>query len=352
MKKIKSILALATVFIMTMAGCSGGGSNDSASTDTTAPSQQNESSESVDSNESSDSNKTAKSIGIIQLMDHEALNSARQGFLDYLAENGYKDGENEIIIDYKNAQNDQSNLKAISQQFVNNKVDLILAIATPAAQSVAAETTEIPIVVTAVTDLVDAKLVKSNEKPDTNITGTNDMNPIKEQIQLAKQLVPDMKTLGIMYNSGESNSTLQANMAKEEATSMGIEVIEKTVANQNDVQQVTQSMVGKVDAIYLPTDNVFASSMPIVADITNTNNIPTICGEANMVKAGGLATIGIDYYKLGQQTGQMAVRILNGEDTPQNMPVESLKDMTYTINKETAEQLGIDIPDELKQYLE
>lgn len=358
--KFKNILALAAVCIMGLSGCSSNSnngqttSNETTTAAATESSSSNETSGSTEasSQASNDTNSSGmKKIGVIQSVEHPALDSAYKGFIYALEENGYVADET-IEIDYQNAQDDQSNLKTISQRFVNNKVDLICAISTQSAQSVAAETSEIPIVVTAVTDLVDAKLVESNEKPNTNVTGTTDMNPIKEQIDLLKQLVPDVKTIGILYTSKESNSELQANIAKEAAENIGLAVEVKTVASSNDVQQVTQSIINKVDAIYIPTDNVFASSMPIVAEIANSNKVPVICGEANMVKSGGLATLGIDYYKLGRQTGDMAARILNGESKPQDMPVESLKDMEYTINKEAVDALGITIPEDLQQYVE
>jgi len=326
MRKTKNVFALLLTLTigMSLAGCSG-------ATETTV---------------------TAKkvNIGILQLVEHVALDSANTGFKDALKAGGYIEGEN-LTIDFQNAQADQSNLKTMSQRFVNNKVDLILAIATPAAQSVAAETETIPILVTAVTDLVDAKLVESNEKPNTNVTGTTDMNPIKEQIDLLVKLVPNAKKIGVLYTSSEDNSILQAGIAKQAIEALGLEYVEKTVTTSNDVQQVTQSLVGKVDAIYIPTDNILASAMPIVSDVTNTAKIPVICGEPNMVTAGGLATIGIDYYKLGYQTGEMAIRVLKGESKPADMPVESLKDMEYSINKATAEALGITIPKDLKQYV-
>lgn len=289
-------------------------------------------------------------IGVLQLMEHNALDSAYQGFKQALIDNGYVDGEN-ITIDFQNAQGDQSNLKTMSQRFVNNKVDLVLAIATPSAESIAAETKDIPILVTAVTDLVEVGLVESNEKPNTNVSGTNDMNPIKEQIDLLKELAPNAQTIGLLYSSNEDNSILQANLAKQAIENLGLKWEEKTVTNSNDVQQVTQSLVGKVDAIYIPTDNIFASSMPIVADVANAAKVPVICGESNMVNAGGLATLGIDYYKLGYQTGEMAVRVLRDGAKVSEMPVESLKEMDYTINKETAEKLGITIPENLQQYV-
>lgn len=289
-------------------------------------------------------------IGIVQYVEHPALDAAREGFVKALADNGFVDGQN-ITIDVQNAQADQSNLNTISQRFVNNKEDLILAIATPSAQAIASETTEIPVLGTAITDYVAAKLVNSNEAPGGNISGTTDMNPVKEQIDLLQKLVPDVKNVGLLYTSSEDNSVLQAGLVKDACTALGFNVIEATVTSSNDVQQVTQSLVGKVDAIYIPTDNVIASSMPIVADITIEAKIPTICGEENMVLSGGLATIGIDYSKLGYQTGEMAVKILNGEGDISRMPIESQKDYAYKINGGFAEAIGLTIPAGLAEYV-
>ncbi len=284
-------------------------------------------------------------IGVLQLMEHDALDNARNGFVDALAEGGYVDGE-KIVIDVQNAQGDQSNLKTMSQKFVNDKEDLILAIATPAAQSVAAETQEIPILATAITDYPEAGLVSSNEEPNVNLSGTSDRTPVKEQFALLKQILPDVKKVGIMYNSSEANSEIQARSAIEACEELGLTYQEGTVTNVNDIQQVVQSIVGDVDALYIPTDNTFASAIPLVASITDVEKVPVICGENGMVKGGGLATVGIDYYKLGQQTGKMAIRVLEGEDISK-MPVEFPDTTEVCINLDTAEKIGITIPQEI-----
>jgi len=285
-------------------------------------------------------------IGIVQYVEHPALDAAREGFVEALAENGYVDGEN-ITIDVQNAQADQSNLKSIAQRFVNDKVDLILAIATPAAQAMASETTEIPILGTAITDYEVAKLVDSNEAPGGNVSGTTDMNPVKEQIDLLKKLVPDVENVGLLYTSSEDNSVMQAGMMKDACEKLGLTVKEATVTSSNDVQQVTQSLVGKVDAIYIPTDNVCASAMPVISQITTEAKIPVICGEANMVLGGGLATLGINYSKLGYQTGEMAVKVFKGEAETASMPIESQTDYDFTINGDIAKDIGMTVPDDL-----
>jgi len=272
------------------------------------------------------------SIGIIQIVEHPALDAARDGFIDALKDAGYEDGKN-VSLDIQNAQGDTNNLSTISDRFVSNKVDLVLAIATPSAQSIAGKTTEIPILGTAMTDYVAAGLVASNEEPGGNISGTTDMNPVKEQIELLVKLVPDAKTVGTMYNSSEINSVIQAEMAKEAAEALALEYTEVTVSTSNDVQQAAQALVQKCDAIYLPTDNIMASSMPLIHDIAVTSKTPVICG--------GLATLGINYYNLGYLTGQMAVEVMEGEAETATMPIGSLKEFDYVINGAVAQEIGL-----------
>ena len=285
-------------------------------------------------------------VGIVQLVEHNALDAANKGFIDGLKERGYEEGKN-LSIDRQNAQADQSNLQNISQRFVSAKMDLICAIATPAAQTVANATKDIPIVGTAITDYVGAKLVASNEAPKGNVTGTSDMNPVKEQIDLMMKLCPNAKTIGTIYCSSEVNSEVQVKAMKEYAESKGLKVEVATISTVNDIQQAAQSLVGQVDVFYEPTDNIIASAMPTLAAITDPAKKPIICGEPNMVKAGGFATYGIDYYKLGVQTGYMAADILDGKSKPATMPIEMAKDLKITINKKSAVALGITIPEDV-----
>ncbi|MDF2905685.1 MAG: hypothetical protein K0R34_1006 [Herbinix sp.] len=288
-------------------------------------------------------------IGVNQYVTHAALDASYQGFVDALAEAGYIDGEN-IKIDLQNAQGDQATASTIATKLVNDNNDLILAIATPSAQAVANATKDIPILITAVTDPAGSGLVASNEAPGGNVSGTSDLTPIKNQIELLTKLVPNAKNIAILYCSSESNSKIQAEIAVEAATEVGLTTVDATVSNSNEIQQVVQSLVGKVDAIYAPTDNIIASGMPTVALVANDNGIPVICGESGMVEAGGLATNGIDYYKLGWLTGEQAVKIIKGEAKTETMPIEYLPDDQYTIdiNDEVATKLGITIPADLQ----
>ncbi|NMA68062.1 MAG: ABC transporter substrate-binding protein, partial [Desulfitobacterium sp.] len=284
-------------------------------------------------------------IGIIQIVEHPALDAAREGFLDALKENGYEVDKN-LDLQYQSAQGDQTLLNSIANQYASSDLDLILAIATPSAQAMAAQTEDIPILVTAVTDLVVAGLVESNENPGTNVSGTSDMNPVKDQLELLKKLFPDVKTVGIIYNAAEINSEIQVNVAKEAAPELGLEIVEKSVATSADVLQAAQSLVGSVEAIYVPTDNMVVSAAQSVVQVANENKIPLIAGESSVVEKGGLATVGIIYYDLGKQTGEMAIRVLEGEDISQ-MPVERQERFDTIINKDTVELLGITIPEDL-----
>ena len=294
--------------------------------------------------------KKAKSsvvkIGIVQLVEHPALDKNYQGFVDGLKEAGYIDGQN-IKIDYQNAQGEQANCVTIAQKFVNDRDNLIFAIATPAAQAVANLTKKIPILVSSVTDPASARLVKSNEKPNTNVTGTSDLTPCAAQIDLIKKLVPNAKTVGIMYCSSEQNSVFQAKLAEAQCKKVGLEYKEATVSNSNEIQQVTQSLVGKVDVIYIPTDNMLAAGMATVSKVATDNKIPTIVGEDGMVQSGGLATYGIDYYELGKQTAKMAVDVLQGKKAPKDMPIQYLEKCEFSYNKDTLAKLGMTLPADL-----
>lgn len=285
-------------------------------------------------------------IGVIQLVEHPALDSSYKGFVDGLAEAGFVDGKN-IVIDYQNAQGEQANCVTIANKLVNDKDDLILAIATPAAQAVANLTTEIPILVTAVTDPQSANLVKSNEKPDTNVSGTSDLTPVSAQISLLKKIVPNAKTVGLMYCSSEQNSVFQIEIAKKACAENGLEFIEGSVSNSNEIQQVTQSLVGKVDAIYIPTDNMLAAGMATVAMVANEAKLPVVVGEGGMVASGGLCTYGINYYELGKQTATQAVDILKNGANPKDMPIQYLEKCDFTKNENTEKALGITLPDNL-----
>ncbi|MGF2090755.1 ABC transporter substrate binding protein [Enterococcus casseliflavus] len=294
-----------------------------------------------ESSNTSEENDGTKTVGVLQLVEHGSLNAAYEGFKEGLAEAGYTEGEN-LTIEYQNAQNSQDNLKSMSERLVNASPDLLLGIATPAAVSLANETTDTPIVVTAVTDLVGAKLADSNEEPGRNITGTSDMVPIEQQINLLLSIVPDAKTIGIMYNAGEANSKIQADLAEEALKAAGVDVKVLTANTTNDVQQVTTSLAKDVDGIYVPTDNTFASAAAIVGEVAKETKTPIVAGSVEQVDDGALATYGIDYKSLGIQTGKLAAKILDGDAEPSTTPVETADNLELVVNEEMAAALGID----------
>ena len=283
--------------------------------------------------------KTYK-IGVLQFVQHNALDLSNEGFVEALDESGIQ-----YEIDQQNAAGETATCTTIAQKFVNDGDDLIFAIATPAAQAASAETADIPIVLTAVTDPADSGLVEDNEKPGANVTGSSDLTPVAEQIKLLKQLLPDAKKVGVLYCSAESNSEIQAQLAHTACEAEGLEAVDYTVSTSNDIQTVVESMVGNVDAIYAPTDNVIAAGMPTVSMIASENKLPVICGEQGMVDNGGLATYSIDYKELGKLAGQMAVEILTEGKNPAEMPIEyyPTDKLQLVINDEAAEQLGIDV---------
>ncbi|CAM3165867.1 putative ABC transport system substrate-binding protein [Lactobacillus bombicola] len=281
-----------------------------------------------------------KHVGVLQVVQHPSLDKAYKGFKKGLKEGGYIEGKN-LKIDYQNAQNSQDNLKSMSEKLINEKSDLILGIATPAAQSIANATEDIPTVVTAVTDLKAAKLVNSNSKPGRNVTGTTDMVSIDKQIELLLSIVPKAKTIGVMYNAGESNSKIQADLAIAALKKAGVKVLVKTANTTNDVQQVTETLANKVQGIYVPTDNTFASAASIIGKVVKEKKIPLVAGSTDQIKQGGLASIGIDYEELGKQTGKMAAKILDGKAKPSDMPVEKANQLNLVVNKEMAKALGI-----------
>jgi putative ABC transport system substrate-binding protein len=289
-----------------------------------------------------------QTVGVIQLVEHSALDAANRGIVDQMKARGM-----DVKFDQQNAQADQSNLHNIAQRFVTQKYPLIFAIATPAAQSVANATSKTPIVATAVTDFAVARLVKTNELPGTNVTGSSDMNPVAAQLDLLLKFVPNAKTIGTIYNSSEINSQFQIDILKKAvARKSGLKLIEVTISNVNDVQQAAQSLIGKIDALYLPTDNVIASAVPVLTRITNRARLPIIAGEEGMIRAGALATLGVDYYELGKIAGNMGADILEGKARPETMPIRFQKTFKAKINSDTVKRIRIKVPEDVAKTAE
>lgn len=283
-------------------------------------------------------------VGIVQLMEHPSLNTIRESFLEEMKALGYS--EDDITFDYQEGQGEQTNLNSICQKFAGDKKDLIVAIATQSAQAAAASSKEIPVLFSAVTDPVAAKLLSDPEHPDKNSTGTSDAIPVDQVFQLAGKLTPNAKTFGLLYNSSEVNSVSVINEVKAYCSAHGIQVVEATVTNTSEVAQAVQSLIGRVDAIYSPIDNTVASAMPTVTQLTREAKLPVYTGADSMVADGGLATVGIDYTVLGKQTARMADKLLKGTPVSE-IPVEILDNFAVVINQTTADALGITIPDEL-----
>lgn len=297
----------------------------------------------ADKTQTSSQNKEI-TIGVMQPVDHIALNNARDGFVDRM-----KELDPNVKFSMQNAQGDPSNLQTIAQRFVNDKVNMILAIGTGSAQIAASETQQIPIMGTAITDYVEAKLVDSNQAPGKNVSGTSDMSPIADQMKLIQQLFPEAKTVGLMYSMSEPNSMVQAKIVKEELAKVGLEVREATVNSMSDVQTAAQSLVGKVDVIYVPTDNTMASSIAALIGVTEPNGIPVISGEGGPVELGCTATIGLDYYELGKQTADMAYQVLFKSADISKMPIEVSKNYNLIYNPASFEKLKLVMPEELKE---
>lgn len=273
-------------------------------------------------------------IGVSQIIEHPALDAAREGFIKVIKESEFKD---KVEFDIKSAQGDMSIAQNISAEFVSSKVDMILAIATPTAQAALNSTKDIPILITAVTDPKSAGLISDN------VTGTSDATPIDKQFELIKEIVPSAKIIGIVYNLSEQNSELQVKLAKETAIKYGFRIETVGVTNVTEVSQALDALLEKVDVLYTPADNLVASSMPLIAEKTLNKKIPVIAAEKAHVESGALATEGIDYYKLGEQTGKQALEVLRGAK-PNSIAITTLKNTELIINVTTAEKLNITLP--------
>ena len=297
-----SLAAVAAIAALGLSACSGGDSNGGGS-----------------------NGGEKKKVDIVQFVKHPSLDAANEGFKKGLKDNG---------IDAE-----------IGSQISTGKSDLILAIATPSAQVLSQAVKDRPILFTAVTDPVDAKLVDSLEKPGKNVTGTSDANPVEEQLELLKQINPDAKKIGIVYSSAEQNSKVQVEWAKEAATKLGMTVEAKAISASSEVSQAATSL--NVDAFYVPTDNMVVASLESLLKVAENKKVPTIAAEGDSVKRGATATVGINYMKLGEQTGAMAAKILKGEAKPEEMAVETQSEYDVYVNETAAKKAGIELPKDL-----
>jgi putative ABC transport system substrate-binding protein len=289
-------------------------------------------------------------IGIMQIVDHPALNATRDGVRDVLQEvYGYVPDQ-DIIYDMQSAQGDVATANTIARKFVSDQVDVIVSIATPTSQAAANATKEIPIVFSAVTDPVSAGLVKDLNKPGGNVTGVSDMTPVDRQVEMLKYVFPDAKNLGTVYNAGEVNSVVTNDLAKVACEKYGMSLIEATVSTSADVAIATQSLVGKVDAIYVSTDNTVVSALETVIKVCQGKKIPLILADPTTLEKGATMALGFDYYLHGRQTGDMVARILKGEK-PSDIPVEFANKLVLMVNSKNLEILGVQA-DDFKALLE
>ncbi len=314
-------------------------SEEAASEDTAAAEESTE--EAADDTAKAEAGKTFH-VGVIQLVEHPALDAATKGFEEGLEAALSADGYS-VEFDYQNAQGEQANCATIATKFVNDNDDLIMANATPALQAVAAATGDIPIVGTSITDYKSAGVIKDNNEPGTNVTGASDLAPVDEQIKLLQKVAPDTKQVAILYCSSEANSKFQVELAEAALDAAGIAYKEFTVADSNELQSVVSNAVSSCDAFYIPTDNTIADNMSIVKNATLPEKIPVICGEENMCKNGGLATLSISYYDLGVAAGKQAYEILVNGSNPATMPITFVSEgITSEYNPEVAKAIEWD----------
>ena len=328
----KRVLAgiLSLAMMVSLAGCGGTESKEASSTDAAA--------------------EKSYTIGISQFAEHGSLDNCREGFLEGLKEAGIEEGKN-LTVEVKNADADMGTASQIAQNFVSDEeVDLICAIATPSAQSAysAAEETKIPVVYTAVTNPIAAELATDDKKPVGNVTGTSDVLPVEAQLKMIREILPDAKTIGILYTTSEANSVYTIEEYEKLAGDYGFTIEKKGINTTADISIATEDLLGKVDCMTNLTDNTVVSSLPTILDMANEKKIPVFGSEIEQVKIGCLAAEGIDYINLGKQTGQMAAKILKGEAKAADMEFEAIEENSLYVNEKVAENLGITVPDTMK----
>lgn len=286
-------------------------------------------------------------IGITQIVEHPALDSIRQGIVDQLAKEGFEDGKT-IQLDYANAQGDINNVTTIAQQMTADKKDMIIPITTQSTQAVLKQANGIPIVFAGVTDPVAAKIVPALDKPGEHITGMVDVAPMDKEVDLITKFIPNVKKIGIIYNTGEINAGVQVKMIEEAAKAKNIIVEKAGISSSNEMKDGAESIVHKVDAILVPKDNMVVSSFEALLQVAQTAKVPIFASDSDTVKRGAVATYGIDYYKTGQQTGKIAVRVLKGEK-PSAIPVQVAQDVELVINNKSVAAFNLEIPASIKQ---
>ena len=327
MKKKVLAVILGAVMTMSLAACGSTGSSDASA---------------------SNNEEQSYTIGISQFAEHGSLDNCREGFIEGLKEEGIEEGKN-LTVDIKNAAADQGTAKQISDTFVSDKVDLVCAIATPSAQAAynSAMNSDIPVVYTAVTDPVAAKLANEDGSSVGNVTGTIDELPIKAQLEMIREMLPDAKNIGILYTTSEANSVSALAKYKELAGDYGFTIVDKGISQTADISLATDELLTEVDCLTNLTDNTVVASLATILDKANEKNIPVFGSEIEQVKIGCLAAEGLDYVALGKQTGKMAAQILKGEKEAADMNYETITEPGFYVNNKVAENLGVEVPEDL-----
>lgn len=325
----KKTIAIMMTAAMVMAMAAGCGSKESSSSD-------------------GDNKEASYKIGIQQFAEHGSLDNCREGFLEGLEEEGIKEGDN-LKVEVKNAMADTATNAQIADSFVSDNMDLICAIATPSAQSAynAAMDKDIPVVYTAVTDPVAAELADKDGNPVGNVTGTSDTLPVEEQLKMIREMMPDAKTIGILYTTSEANSVSAIATYESLVDKYGFTLETKGISQTSEIALATDDLLTKVDCITNLTDNTVVASLPTILEKANEKSIPVFGSEIEQVKIGCLAAEGIDYIQLGKQTGKIAAQILKGEKKASEIPYEIISEPGFYVNTKVAENLGIEVPSDL-----
>jgi putative tryptophan/tyrosine transport system substrate-binding protein len=283
-------------------------------------------------------------VAVTQIVEHPSLDAVRDGLQASLAEAGYVEGKS-LRWEWQSAQGNPATAAQIASKYAGANPDVIVAIATPSAQAVASAAKNTPIIFSAVTDPVGAKLVASTDKPGGNVSGVSDLSPIDQQLALIREILPEAKTLGILYSAGEDNSVSLVKLVKEQAPEKGFtQVKEATVSASSEVAGAARSLIGSVDAIYVPTDNTVVSALESVVQVGQDNDVPVFSGDTDSVKRGAIAGISFNYQDVGRQTGEMVVKVLKGA-RPSDLPVEYVKAVQLFVNPASAKEMGVTIPD-------
>jgi putative ABC transport system substrate-binding protein len=281
-------------------------------------------------------------VAVTQIVEHPALDAARDGIKKALEEAGYKDGDNLVFLS-ESAQGNPATAAQIAQKYVGENPTVIVPIATPSAQAVVAATQDIPVVFTAVTDPLGAQLIKNLEHPGGNVTGISDLSPLADHLNLIKEIVPTVKKIGVPFNPGEANGAALLAALQEMAPEWKVEIVEAPASKSADVQAAAQSLVGKVDVIYVPTDNTVVSALEAVIQVGIENKIPVFSGDTDSVVRGAIASVGFDYFQIGRQTGAVVVRVLKGEK-PGDIAVKNATGTDLFVNTKSAAAMGVTVP--------